>query len=185
VSLSVGERRQLGDQSASHGEDRADGSREVVLERSNDGVAVIVDGKRYQVSEVIPLSGSFSFMLGDESRVAFVSRNAGGTQLSLCGRTYRRSDARVDTDTPARSGTGVRDGRVQAPMPGGIIALHVKEGDHVAAGQPVVVLESMKMHNEIASPIDGVVRRVHTKVGEQVPFGHVLVEVGADASGKS
>jgi len=43
------------------------------------------------------------------------------------------------------------------------------------------VLESMKMHNEITSPSNGVVRRVHIKVGEQVSFGHVLVEVGADA----
>jgi biotin carboxyl carrier protein len=65
-------------------------------------------------------------------------------------------------------------------MPGGIIALHVKEGDRVAVGQPVAVLESMKMHNEITSPLEGVVRRVHTRVGEQVPFGHVLVEVAAD-----
>ena len=159
-------------------------AREVVLERGNNGIAVVVDGKRYDVSDVIPLSGSFSFMLGNESRVAFVSSNSGGTQLSLCGRTYRRSDARVDMDAPARSAAGGGDGRVQAPMPGGVIALHVKEGDHVAAGQPVVVLESMKMHNEITSPMKGVVRRVNTRVGEQVPFGHVLVEVTAEGSDK-
>ena len=159
-------------------------AREVVLERGNNGIAVVVDGKRYDVSDVIPLSGSFSFMLGNESRVTFVSSNAGGTQLSLCGRTYRRSDARVDMDAPARSAAGGGDGRVQAPMPGGVIALHVKEGDHVAAGQPVVVLESMKMHNEITSPMKGVVRRVNTRVGEQVPFGHVLVEVTAEGSDK-
>jgi biotin carboxyl carrier protein len=159
-------------------------AREVVLERGNNGFAVVVDGKRYDVSDVIPLSESFSFMLGSESRVAFVSKSAGGTQLSLCGRTYRRSDARVDMDAPARSAAGGGDGRVQAPMPGGVIALHVKEGDHVAAGQPVVVLESMKMHNEITSPMKGVVRRVNTRVGEQVPFGHVLVEVTAEGSDK-
>ncbi|HKW15560.1 MAG TPA: biotin/lipoyl-containing protein [Candidatus Krumholzibacteria bacterium] len=159
-------------------------AREVVLERTTDGIVVVVDGRRHEVRDVIPLSGSFSFMLGSESRVVFVSNNAGGTQLSLCGRTYLRADARVDTDAPAIGVGGASDGRVQAPMPGGIIALHVKEGDHVTAGQSVAVLESMKMHNEITSPMEGVVRRVHTKVGEQVPFGHVLVEVAAEGSDK-
>jgi biotin carboxyl carrier protein len=42
----------------------------------------------------------------------------------------------------------------------------------------------MKMHNEITSPMKGVVRRVNTRVGEQVPFGHVLVEVTAEGSDK-
>jgi biotin carboxyl carrier protein len=160
-------------------------TRDVVVERAASGITVVVDGRRHVISDVIPLQNSFSFMMNHASIVAFASSNAIGTQLSLCGQTYLRADARMDPDQPARTAGGSRDGRVQAPMPGGIIALHVKEGDHVAAGQPVVVLESMKMHNEIASPIDGVVRRVHTRVGEQVPFGHVLVEVGADASDKS
>jgi biotin carboxyl carrier protein len=156
-------------------------TRDVVVERKNGGVVVVVDGRRYPVTDVTGLTASISFFIENSIHVALVSNNMSGTQLSLAGRTYLRAGARVDTDAPARTAGGTSDGRVQAPMPGGIIALHVKEGDHVAAGQPVVVLESMKMHNEIASPIDGVVRRVHTKVGEQVPFGHVLVEVGADA----
>jgi biotin carboxyl carrier protein len=180
----VGKRRQLGDRGASLTVARLtlDGvTREVTVERGADGTTVVVDGRRYAVTGATALAGSVSFFIEHSIHVAFVSSNMSGTQLSLGGRTFLRADARVDTDTPARAASGTSDGRVQAPMPGGIIALHVKEGDHVAAGQPVVVLESMKMHNEIASPIDGVVRRVHTKVGEQVPFGHVLVEVGADA----
>jgi len=102
--------------------------------------------------------------------------------LSIFARTAARALAGgAHPDPRAGRARGSRDGKVQAPMPGGIIALHVKEGEHVTAGQPLVVLESMKMHNEITSPSNGVVRRVHIKVGEQVSFGHVLVEVGADA----
>lgn len=157
-------------------------SRDVAIERSGGSLTVVVDGRRHSVSDVIPLSGSFSFIMENASRVAFVSTNAYGMQLSLGGRTYTRAQATVDTDTPAASASGSRDGKVQAPMPGGIIALHVREGEHVTAGQPLVVLESMKMHNEITSPANGIVRRVHIKVGEQVNFGHVLVEVGADAA---
>jgi biotin carboxyl carrier protein len=67
-------------------------------------------------------------------------------------------------------------------MPGSIIAVNVAEGDHVRSGQALVVLESMKMHNEITAPHDGVVRKVNCRVGEQVGFGHVLVEIGPEAS---
>lgn len=155
-------------------------TRDVVMERTEAGASVVVDGRRYVVSDVVALAGSLAFKIGNETRVAFVSANAQGAQLSLASRTYTRADARIDSDTPAVSTGGSRDGKVQAPMPGGIIALHVTEGEHVTAGQPLVVLESMKMHNEITSPVNGVVRRMHIKVGEQVSFGHVLVEVGAD-----
>jgi len=157
-------------------------ARDVVIERSGGSLTVVVDGRRHTVSNVIHLGGSFSFLIGNNSHLAFASANEQGVQLSLNGRTYARAQTGgVDTDSPAASASASRDGKVQAPMPGGIIALHVKEGEHVTAGQPLVVLESMKMHNEITSPSNGVVRRVHIKVGEQVSFGHVLVEVGADA----
>ena len=74
----------------------------------------------------------------------------------------------------------MRDGRIEAPMPGSIIALHVKPGDPVKSGQPVVVLESMKMHNELVAPVDGVVRSLQCKVGDQVGFGQVLAEIGME-----
>ena len=155
-------------------------AREVVLERSNGSMTVTVDGRRHVISAVIALTDSFSFMIGNASHMVFVSSNVGGTQLSFEGRTYMRTDASADNDSQAPAASGSRDGRVQAPMPGGIIAVHVHEGDHVTTGQPLVVLESMKMHNEITSPADGVVRRIHSKVGDQVSFGHVLVEIGAE-----
>ena len=62
-------------------------------------------------------------------------------------------------------------------MPGNIIAVNVSEGDVVEANQAVVVIESMKMQNEIPSPIDGKVAKVNCAVGDQVDFGHVLVEI--------
>jgi biotin carboxyl carrier protein len=52
--------------------------------------------------------------------------------------------------------------------------------ERVKSGQPAVVLESMRMHNEIEAPVDGVVRRINCKVGDQVGFGHVLAEIGAE-----
>jgi biotin carboxyl carrier protein len=153
--------------------------REVSVERGAEGTVVTVDGRRYPVSEIIPMAGAVAFFSGAVSHVAHVSSGPSGARISLGGRTHVRQHARLDADVPSRAGGGVHDGRVEAPMPGGIIALHVAAGDAVKAGQPIAVLVSMKMHNEINSPIDGVVRRVNCKVGDQVSFGHVLVEIGA------
>jgi biotin carboxyl carrier protein len=155
-------------------------SREVTVERGQDGMVVMVDGRRHIVRDVGASAGTVAFLLDSASHVALVSGGAGGTRISLGGRTYARSEARVDADAPSHASGAGSNGRLEAPMPGAIIALHVHAGDQVTAGQPVVVLESMKMHNEIASPIDGVVRRVNCKVGDQVSYGHVLAEIAAE-----
>jgi acetyl/propionyl-CoA carboxylase alpha subunit len=160
-------------------------TREVTVERASDGMTVVVDGRRHTVSDAVALSNAVvTFLLGNVSNVAYISNSAWGMNISLHGRTYLRPVVSVDTDSPAPAAAGVRDGRVQAPMPGSIIALHVREGDHVTAGQPLVVLESMKMHNEITSPANGIVHHVHTKVGDQVSFGHVLAEISVEGAAK-
>jgi 3-methylcrotonyl-CoA carboxylase alpha subunit len=62
-------------------------------------------------------------------------------------------------------------------MPGTVIKVLVAEGDHVAAREPLVVLEAMKMETPLVSPYDAVVRRVHVREGELVAGGAVLVEL--------
>ncbi|MDE5582497.1 MAG: biotin/lipoyl-binding protein [Ruminococcus sp.] len=66
---------------------------------------------------------------------------------------------------------------VSAPMPGNIIRVDVKEGDKVKAGQILVILEAMKMENEIVSPKDGTVAQVVTAKGTVVDTGSPLVVI--------
>jgi 3-methylcrotonyl-CoA carboxylase alpha subunit len=66
---------------------------------------------------------------------------------------------------------------VTAPMPGTVIKVHVHEGSTVAAGQPLVVLEAMKMETPLVSPYDATVRTVHVREGDRVAGGAVLVEL--------
>ncbi len=66
-------------------------------------------------------------------------------------------------------------GAVTSPMAGSIKSLLVKAGDPVKPGQPLVVLEAMKMDNQITAPVTGAVKRVNVAVGESVQEGHVLV----------
>ena len=69
------------------------------------------------------------------------------------------------------------DAAITAPMPGMIIRYEVNVGDKVKAGDVVVVFETMKMENHIASPIDGTVKAVSFAAGATVPQGAVMAIV--------
>lgn len=66
---------------------------------------------------------------------------------------------------------------VKAPMPGTIISVNVAVGDSIKKGQALVVLEAMKMENEIVSPVDGTVASVNTTKGSSVNAGELLVSL--------
>ena len=63
-----------------------------------------------------------------------------------------------------------------APMPGRVVAVNVAAGEHVAAGQTLIVLEAMKMEHAIKAPVDGTVEAVHYGVGDQVDEGRDLID---------
>lgn len=75
----------------------------------------------------------------------------------------------------ATSGAGTV---VSAPMPGSIFDIKVKAGDSVAAGQVLMILEAMKMENEIVAPQAGVVQSISVAKGQQVTQGDSLVTLG-------
>ena len=66
----------------------------------------------------------------------------------------------------ARHGAGASDDLIEAPMPGVVIAVHAAEGQTVARGDTLVVIESMKLETAIKAPRDGVVATVHVAVGK-------------------
>ena len=77
---------------------------------------------------------------------------------------------------PAPAPVALSDGEpVNAPMPGNILRIDVKEGDKVKAGQTLLILEAMKMENEIAAPKDGTVVQIATSKGAGVETGTPLI----------
>ena len=76
----------------------------------------------------------------------------------------------------------VASGSLLAPMPGTVIAVNVAVGDRVEAGQPVLVLEAMKMQHTVAAPYDGVVTVIDVVAGAQVASGEVLAVVEGEES---
>ncbi len=79
----------------------------------------------------------------------------------------------------ARSTAGASHGRqnIAAPMPGKVVRLLVAEGDHVEPGQGLIVVEAMKMQNEMKSPKTGVVVEIKTKDGATVAAGEILIVI--------
>ena len=74
---------------------------------------------------------------------------------------------------------GEHDGEVRSPMPGSVIAVQVGAGEAVTAGQPLVLVEAMKMEHTLPAPYDGVVAELLVRVGEQVAVDQLLCTVSA------
>jgi propionyl-CoA carboxylase alpha chain len=78
--------------------------------------------------------------------------------------------------------TAVTPGSLLAPMPGTVVRVDVAEGDPVTAGQPLLVLEAMKMEHPVTAPAGGIVTSLPVAVGRQVEAGAVLAVISAVAS---
>jgi biotin carboxyl carrier protein len=76
---------------------------------------------------------------------------------------------------PAPPGRG--EGGITAPMPGLVLAIKVKEGDTVQAGQALLIMEAMKMENAITASYNGTVGRVYVREGDSISEGDLLVDV--------
>ena len=82
---------------------------------------------------------------------------------------------------PAAAAATGSDGKVRAAMNGRVVAVLVKQGERVEAGQPVMTLEAMKMEHVHTAPISGTISAIDVVEGEQVTTGKIVVEIEADA----
>ena len=86
------------------------------------------------------------------------------------------ADAQRVTKAPKRP-KATKEGHVTSSMPGTIVDVMVKAGDLVKAGDPVLVIEAMKMENEVPAPVAGKIKKVHVAKGDSVTPDEALVEI--------
>ena len=99
----------------------------------------------------------------------------GGTSAAPAAAPVAKAAAPAATPVPAQKAPQAGNISVTAPMPGKVLAVKVKVGDSVTSGAPVLVLEAMKMENDIVAPKDGTVVGIHTKVGDSVESAQLLI----------
>ena len=151
------------------------------IEINEDG-CILVNGKMRAVDFRALRQGElYSILLDHRSYEAVVDERGDLYYLLLAGDMYevQVTDERSRRLASAFMAFGDTGGEVsiRAPMPGLIVRVPVSEGEPVSKGQTVIILESMKMENELKSPRDGTVHHIHTKAGENVEQNKVLVTI--------
>jgi biotin carboxyl carrier protein len=164
--------------------------RQVAVTRAGEGFAVSVDGRTRHVDAVRIDGHSLSLLVDsvqpndNASRVSYevsVVADAGGgghvvhtgaVPVAVTLNGSRRADRKEEGHA---AGSGPQ--RLSAPMPGKVVRLLVKAGDRVSARQPVVVVEAMKMENELRAGREGVVAEIHAREGMSVEAGTLLIVI--------
>jgi biotin carboxyl carrier protein len=152
-----------------------------LIEISEQG-HIKLDGREVEVDFAqVGSSGLFSLLVDNESFEAMVEPREGRWQVLLRGDLYdvdvvderaRLLRARAGLTVP---GTG--EVKIKAPMPGLVVAMSVEIGQEVAVGDNVVILESMKMENELKAPREGKIKRINVEVGDSVEKNQTLVVI--------
>ena len=155
---------------------------QVVVTRASDGFAVTVNGHTRRVDAARIDTHTLSLIVDNvwSKEVSITADPVGGQLAVYVGATPiavalhgRRRWGRKAEGAGAGSGPQ----RLAAPMPGKVVRVLVKAGDLVCARQPVVVVEAMKMENELRASREGTVGEVHVREGMSVDAGALLLVI--------
>jgi biotin carboxyl carrier protein len=135
-----------------------------VRDLTPEHATVVVDGKEYVVDIV---------QLGRRTIAAETVRPVAPAASSGPRPAIVPTPAASPRTAPSARG----EGGIVAPMPGLVLSIKAKEGDSVAAGQTLLVMEAMKMENAISSPYAGTVSKIYVREGDSISEGDLLVEV--------
>ena len=160
-------------------------TRMVAIEKASDGnYRVVLDGEIHSVNAARVGVYGLSLLIdgeGGTSHDVQVTPGAAGGELLIThgGRTLTATvnGRRTGRGGPDTGGGAHGEQAVLAPMPGRVVRVLVAAGDEVAVRQPVVVVEAMKMENELRAPKAGRVKELNVTPGTSVDAGRVLLVI--------
>lgn len=144
-----------------------------------DGVYVVVTGKEKHTYESIPVdSHTLSLKADNETMLTRVFDEGAKKTVIINGVQFLFEEAEEGDIETALTGKGkVLDTIIKSPMPGSVVKLNVAEGETVKEGDILIIVEAMKMENELRSPGNMKVKKVYVKEGEQVEGFVPLIEL--------
>jgi len=158
------------------------GGRKRIVELERDGCRLTgsIDGHAIEADAVEIGPGIYSILIAGASFEAQVESGPAGLTVSIGGRRIPASVADPRQWQGRRGGAAEAEGRQQiaAPMPGKVVRLLVAQGEKVDAGRGLLVVEAMKMQNEIRSPKTGTVEKLLVAEGQAVNAGEIVAVVG-------
>ncbi len=151
----------------------------LVIRREKDsGYVVVIDGEEYHLDLTEPERDLYSVLVGDESFEVVVRPDGEMVNVDVAGRRYQVAIEDPMTALTRASRFAV-DGIqvVRSVMAGKILEVMAQEGAQVSQGDPLLVIEAMKMENEIRSPKDGTITQLHITPGQTIEAGTHLLTV--------
>ncbi|MEP7291701.1 MAG: biotin/lipoyl-containing protein, partial [Chloroflexota bacterium] len=147
------------------------------IEIEKDG-SLKVNGEPREVDFLKLGPALYSILMDHRSYEVVIEEREGDYEVLMQGRLYSGQvlDERAQLLATRRGGLDADTGElsIKAPMPGLIVAIPVSEGQEVKKGQTLVILESMKMQNELKTPRDGTVQRISVQAGHTVEQNKLL-----------
>ncbi|MDE2696259.1 MAG: hypothetical protein OXH97_07045 [Chloroflexota bacterium] len=159
-----------------------DDERSVEVDQTPDGVTVTLDeGDAVDIDVLeVQVPGTVSFFVGGRQQRAYVARRAGGYEVTIGERRFAVETASGGRRRGAVGGAEDMPGQITAPLAGVVVEIRVSVGDELEAGTTVLVLEAMKMQNEVQIPHGGTITAIHAEAGQNVDKGVLLVEYDTD-----
>ncbi len=158
--------------------------KEFIFQDTSTWNTFLIDGEPYTVERLNTLApGVHTFKINDKILIAEVENREDGTiYIIIDGYSYE-IEVQDETFHLLRTFAQNEDKKLgatvklKAPMPGLVVKVLVSEGDSIAKGQKVVIIEAMKMENALASPANGSISKVFVSEGQTVEKDAVLVEI--------
>jgi biotin carboxyl carrier protein len=150
------------------------------IEIQGDG-SLLVNGERREVDFMAMGPSLYSILMDTQSHELVIEEREKNIEVLMRGKLYSGKvlDERAQLMAERSGGLASETGEmsIKAPMPGLVVAVSVEVGQDVRAGQTVIILESMKMQNELKSPRDGVVQHINVASGQSVEQNKILVTI--------